>query len=70
MKLYPTAQSFPQIQNFANASEKLLKPRYLTFSMVRYFIWNPNFDSNILSMIVSEDSFLYVTRSRPIQTIF
>ena len=38
MKLYPTAQSFPQIQNFANASEKLLKPRYLTFSVVRYFI--------------------------------
>ena len=47
---------------FFATSKKLLKNRSCTFLVVSYFPCKLDFVSNILSMIVSGNSFLFLTR--------
>ena len=48
--------------------KNLQKIRNWTFPAVCYLAWKLKFVSNILSMIVSSDSFFFLTSLRPLQT--
>ena len=46
-ELYPSAQSSSQNETFVNTSKKILKNKNWTFPLKRYFIWKPEFASEI-----------------------
>ena len=58
----------PPERKFSNTSKTLLESRNWTFSSVRFFTWKVELVSNILSMLVSGNSFLSLTPPRSLQT--
>ena len=58
------AQSFSRNGHFVSSSKKILKNRNWTFPIAPYFTWKLVFVSNVLSMIVSGNSVLLLTRPR------
>ena len=60
----------PRNENFVSNSKNLLKNRNWTFPVVRHFTCKLQFVSNISWMIIAGNSFLFLTQTRPLQTLF